>query len=272
MTKKSTKKSSPKPKKKPAAKKPPKANTKPAAPDNSNDGEGGEPEPEEGGEAKTASSPPRKRSGKSNLTLSGEFRGGSLADQDAARDEKEKADPASVKEKGTTLLVEQPKKPKVVGDRFEAFYLKPSFGKNPKGDLTLGFRMTLEMTKEHEKVLPKAIWDAYKDVTKKNRAGVKLRDVRAQHVIFFLNEITNKESLELKVAQILQARIEVIVKKGEGESRKVIRLSFVFQVKHSRDAAHFADFNYGNHFWLAIEEVAPDLLDVGQEDEEGDGG
>jgi hypothetical protein len=179
----------------------------------------------------------------------------------------ETTDAAAPKEKGTSLLVEQPKKPKVVGRRFEAFFLKPAFTKTAKGDLMVGFRMTVPIEAEHETVLPKLIWDGYKDVRKKARLGTKFKDLPAQHVLFYLSDKDPDAKCELPVAQLLQAHVDVVQRKGEGESRKVFRLSFMLQSKQSREIAHFADFNHGNNFWIELENVTIDMF---EDDEEKD--
>src|SRR5258707_9037835 len=73
------------------------------------------------------------------------------------------ADPATA-EKGS-LLVEQPPKPKVVGNRMELFYDKPIFGKY-KDVVTVSLVCTMPVEKEHEDLLPKLVRDAYHDVKK----------------------------------------------------------------------------------------------------------
>src|SRR6266404_3123512 len=48
--------------------------------------------------------------------------------------------------KGSSLLVEQPPKPRIVGERMAVFYLKPLFGETPKGDITVSLAITLPKT------------------------------------------------------------------------------------------------------------------------------
>lgn len=171
---------------------------------------------------------------------------------------------AEVKEKGSSLIVEQPPKPKVVGRKFEAFYLKPVYKKNPKGVLLVGLQLTAVLEKQHEDILPAIITNGYRATLKKGVAGQKMRDVPAQDLSFFVAHDQDDPMLILKTAQILNAHVDVVQRKGEGESRKVHRLSFLAQVRHSAPVLHFADKNYGNNFWIQFDKAQ---LDLGLEEE-----
>lgn len=170
--------------------------------------------------------------------------------------------------KAPTLLVEQPRKPSVSGERFKVTYLKPSMRRTVKGDLLLGFRMTLPLEPDHKAVLPKLVVEKFRDVSKRGCAGIKLKDVPAQKVEFFLDDISKDAALELPVAKFLQGHIDLVQRKGEGESRKVIRLSYVLQVPVSDEVLHFAGFNCGAEFWIRMTEVEPDLLELDDEEDE----
>jgi len=165
-----------------------------------------------------------------------------------------------------SLMVEQPKRPTVVGDRFEAFYLKPVFGKTKDGKKTIGLRFTVPLENEHEGLLPKIIHDGYRDIRKTGRVGMRFNNVPGQRAEIFLTHDIKEDALVLPAAKFLTSKIDIVERKGEGESRKVIRLSFMLQVEHSREVAHFADYNYGNNFWLCLEETEESLFDEDEED------
>jgi hypothetical protein len=193
---------------------------------------------------------------------------GDLTAQDEARTKKDLETLDKPSPGKGSLLAEQPPKPKVVGDRFEAFYLKPIYSKNSKGVVQLGLRITAPIEKEHEKVLPKIMSEGFKATLRKGCAGQKLRDIPVQRVSFFLTNDDGESALVLEQAQIIQSHIDVVQRRGEGTARKVHRLSFVAQVKADNKVSYFADKNLANTFWLQLEEVEPDLLDLDDEDDE----
>jgi len=165
-----------------------------------------------------------------------------------------------------TLMVEQPKRPVVVGDRFEAFYLKPSFSKTKDGKKLVGLRFTVPLEDEHEGLLPKIVHDGYRDVKKKGRNRIGFNGVPGQCVDIYLSQDIKEESLTLPAAKFLNSRIDIIERKGEGATRKVIRLSFTLQVEQSHEVRNFATENHGNNFWLTIDESEEPLFDEDEED------
>jgi len=165
-----------------------------------------------------------------------------------------------------SLLAEQPPKPKVVGDRFEVFYIKPIFAKTTKGDITVSLATTVPLENEHDGLLPKIIHDAYKDILKKGRTGMNLNGIPGQHAAFYLTPDIKEESLVLPAAKMTNVSLALVQRKGEGESRKVIRLSFRLQVKLSAEVARFAEHNLANNFWLSLKDSEETLWD--EEDEE----
>lgn len=169
-------------------------------------------------------------------------------------------------EKKGSLLAEQPPKPKVVGDRMEVFYLKPIFGKTPKGDITVAMQITVPLEDGHLDLLPKIIADGYKDVTKKGRKSMNFRELPGQRAEFYLSSDSKDVALELPAAKMINAGLAIVERKGEGSARRVIRLSFRLQVKLSRDVTNFAEHNLQNNFWLKLEETQDALFDEGDED------
>jgi hypothetical protein len=208
--------------------------------------------------------PPPKRSGKRGLTLANAVHSAAL-DPGADFDTPTRKEPEAQQAHGS-LLAEQPAKPKVVGDRFEVFYLKPIFAKTPKGDITVSLAITLPLEDTHDGLLPKIIHDGYRDITKKGRKGMTFTELPGQHAMFFLTSDIHEESLVLPAAKMINASLALIQRKGEGEARKVIRLSFRLQVKLSKEVAHFAEQNLGNNFWLSLKETDEPLFDEEDED------
>lgn len=188
---------------------------------------------------------------------------------DPVAEPKEVESQPKVKERGTSLLVEQPKKPKVVKERFEVFFLKAVPSKNHKGILLMGLRLTTPVEKEHMDVLPKMIRRAYENSGQRGWAGEKLRDVPAHAIDFYLTHDMKEPVLEIKAAQLLGVRLDLVQRKGEGESRKVVRLTMMVQAKQSREIGAFAINNHSNSFWIEMHEVEPELLglDEGNEDQ-----
>jgi hypothetical protein len=170
--------------------------------------------------------------------------------------------------KQASLLVEQPPKPKVVGDRMEAFYIKPVWMKAPKsGDIVIIMRMSLPIEKEHKEVLPKIVADGYNDVKKKGHTGANL-EVPGQKVTFYLTPDDKDPVLELPAARFVHANLRLIQRKGEGSARKVIRFAFELHVKFEAHVAKFAELNLGNHYWIKMDKMQGELFeDEGEEEE-----
>ncbi len=138
-----------------------------------------------------------------------------------------KKDPPEAK--GSSLLVEQPPKPTIVGDRMEVFY--------------------------------------YRDVLKKARKAINFSELPGQRAEFYISSDAKEESLVLPAAKMINTSLALIQRKGEGQSRQVVRLSFRLQVKLSREVAHFAENNLQNSFWLKLSESQKELFD--EADDEG---
>jgi hypothetical protein len=195
-------------------------------------------------------------------------------------DPKEDFDTPTKLEKLTTLVTKQendflvgvaPPKPKVVGDRFEAFYLKPIFAKSAKGDLTVALAFSVALEKEHKDLLPKLVADGYHDVLKKGRKALTLRGVPGQHVEIYLSHDTKESTLTLPAAKVISTTLALVERKGEGAARKVIRFSFRLQVpipanSKSDDVSYFAERNLQNSFWLKLEDADPKLFEDEAED------
>jgi hypothetical protein len=239
----------------------------PAAPEPPEAQAGGTEAPENAAEEEhpAPKPPPPKRSGKRGLTLANAVHSAAL-DADKDFDTPTRTQATVLGGAQGSLLIEQPPKPKVVGDRFEVFYLKPIFAKTPKGDITVSLAITLPLEDSHDGLLPKIIHDGYRDITKKGRKGMTFTELPGQHAMFFLTSDIREESLVLPAAKMINASLALVQRKGEGEARKVIRLSFRLQVKLSKEVAHFAEQNLGNNFWLSLKETDEPLFDEEDED------
>lgn len=192
-------------------------------------------------------------------------------DKDAA-EKIEKLTTIVTKQEGS-LLANNPPKPKVVGDRFEAFYLKPHFAKSAKGDLSVALAFSVALEKEHKELLPKLVADAYHDVLKKGRKSMTLRNVPGQRVEIYLQNDDKAPELFLAAAKVINTTLALIERKGEGAARRVIRFSFRLQVPIPAQAktdivSYFASRNLQASFWLKMEEADPALFE--EPDEEGE--
>jgi hypothetical protein len=169
-----------------------------------------------------------------------------------------------------SLLADNPPKPKVVGDRFEAFYLKPIFAKSPKGDLSVSLAFSVALEKEHRELLPKMVSDAFHDILKRGRKLLALNGVPGQAVEIFLSHDADAPTLVLPAARMTSTSLALVQRKGEGAARKVIRFSFRLQVPipanaKSDDVSFFAERNLQNSFWLKLADADPSLF--AEEDE-----
>jgi hypothetical protein len=163
-----------------------------------------------------------------------------------------------------SLLAEQPKKPKVVKDRFEVFYVGPVFSRTAKKRFVLlSFRITAPIEDEHIDVLPQLIGDRYKDALKKGCTGMSLDGIAPQRAEFYLAADMAEPALVLAACKVLAAKLAVIQRKGEGSARRVVRLDFRLQVKLSEAAAHFAEQNLQNSLWLKLADTQHELWDDG---------
>ena len=164
-----------------------------------------------------------------------------------------------------SLIAEQPPRPVVVGDRCEAYFLKPTFSRMTKGDRLVALHMTFPLTQEHTEdgILPKRIRDDWALMNKHGRTKLYLNGIKGQRVCFFLSSDAPEDDpkLLLPAAKVTDVQLAVVQKKGEGEAKKVIRLSFRLVVPVSHDVAKFAEMNYGNNFWIKMEETDEPLFD-----------
>jgi hypothetical protein len=178
-------------------------------------------------------------------------------------DPKEDFDQPIRKEPEGSLLAEQPPQPSVVGNRIKAHYLKPIFSKATKGERLLAMHMTFPLTEEHteDSLLPKAVREAWAFISKHGRKRLDLVGIPGQRATFYLTPDIDDAKLVLPAAKIINVSLAVVQKKGEGESQKVIRLSFRLQVPVSHEVAKFAELNYGNDFWIHLEETEEPLFD-----------
>jgi hypothetical protein len=172
-----------------------------------------------------------------------------------------------------SLVADNPPKPKVVGDRFEAFYLKPHFAKSPKGDLSVALAFSVALEKEHKELLPKIVAEAYHDVLKKGRKSMTLNGIPGQRVSVYLSHDSKGEILFLAAAKLTSASLALVERKGEGAARKVIRFSFRLQVplpagSKTDDVSYFAERNLQNSFWIKLEEADPALFEEDEKEKE----
>lgn len=196
-------------------------------------------------------------------------------DKDDAESKIEKLTTVVTKQNEGSLLADNPPKPKVIGDRFEAFYLKPYFAKSAKGDLTVALAFSVALEKEHKELVPKIVADAYHDVLKKGRKSMTLRNVPGQRVEVFLAHDSKDPVIFLAAAKMISTSLALIERKGEGAARKVIRFSFRLQVplpKNAKtdDVSYFAERNLQNAFWMKLEECDRALFEGDDDTEEGE--
>ena len=75
-----------------------------------------------------------------------------------------------------SLFVEQPPKPRISNDRFRAFFDRPTFKKYE--DLPLiSLKFSVPLEKAHDALLPKICSEAHKDMGKRGRDLIRLKDI-----------------------------------------------------------------------------------------------
>jgi hypothetical protein len=183
-------------------------------------------------------------------------------------DPKEDFDQPTKKEAEGSLIAEQPPQPAVVGSRIKAHYLKPIFSKTTKGERLLAMHMTFPLTEEHtgDSLLPKSVCEGWGFISKHGRKRLDLVGIPGQKATFYLTPDIDDAKLVLPAAKVINVSLAVVQKKGEGEAQKVIRLSFRLQVPVSHEVAKFAELNYGNDFWIKLQETEEPLFDEDDED------
>jgi hypothetical protein len=182
---------------------------------------------------------------------------------DPAADFKDEQSPAA---EAGSLLAEQPPKPTVVGKRIQMHFLKPSFSKTTKGERLLALHMSFALTEEHtaDDLLPEEIREGWKIMSKRGRKRFDI-EVSGQKAVFHLTS-DGEPKLTLPAAKMVDVSIAVVQKKGDGQTETVIRLSFRLQVRVTHDVAEFAELNFGNSFWLTLEDTDEDLFDEEEEE------
>lgn len=159
-----------------------------------------------------------------------------------------------------TLLVEQPEKPGIANGRFRVFYDKPTFKKFKEEVPLISLRFSVPLEKGHDPLLPKIAAEAHRDLSKRGRDLIRLKDIPAQHALLFISEHHATEIAALPACKMM-GNIAVVERRGEGTSRKIVRLAFQLQTVRSESLAHFAEMNMGADFWLQLRDTQERLWD-----------
>jgi hypothetical protein len=224
----------------------------------------------------------RKKSGKTNLTLANAPERSSkpkpptpALDEGRDFDKPTRGDgtgtpetaPAEAPAEKGSLLAPQPPKPTVVGDRILMHYLKPTFSKTKKGTRLIAMHLSFALTEAHtaDSLLPEKIRNKWELIGKEGLTFMEVSGVPGQRVEFYMTQDIDDIKLLLGAAEMTDVALAVIQKKGDGEATRIIRLSFRLQVPVTQDVEQFAVTNYGNDFWLTLQETEDDLF---EEDED----
>lgn len=169
-----------------------------------------------------------------------------------------------------TLVEIPPKEPEklVENDRMKVSYVKPHFDRNKKGNRFVSLECSQVVTALHKDLLPELIIDGWEDLAKKNRKRIDLINVPSQMAKFYLAHDIGEAALEIPAARVTHVSLEVIEETGTGKANKVIRLRYRLRVPLSRDVAHFSEWNFGDQYYLVMDEAAGDNLLEDEEEEE----
>ena len=172
----------------------------------------------------------------------------------------------------STLVTIPPKEPEqlVENDRMKVSYVRPHFDRNKKGNRYVALELSQVVTALHKDLLPELIIDGWQDITKKNRTRLDLKGIPSQMVKLYMAHDIGEAALEMPVAKVTHVSLQLIEETGTGKANKVIRLRYRLRVPLSRDVAHFSEWNFGDTYYLVMEEAAGDNLleDEDEEDEE----
>ncbi len=173
--------------------------------------------------------------------------------------------PVTVQTPMGPLAADNPLQPNIANERFKVFYNKVAISKE-KAEVLIALRFTLPLEEGHDKLLPKIVADAHHEMRKKGRARMNLTDIPAQHAMMFLTSDNKEDLITMAACKMIGANVAVIQRKGEGSSRKVVRLAFSLQAKRTAALAQFAEMNLQNDFWIELKETQERLW--GDEDED----
>jgi len=157
--------------------------------------------------------------------------------------------------------------PSVMKDRMLVHYVKPHFKKTKKGERTVSLEFSVPLTKEHEDLIPAAVATGWKFLSKRGMKRLDITEVPAQAIRLWLAHDDQKETLFLPLAGMTNVSLATIQQKGEGQARKVIRLSFRAIVKMSAAVGKWAEYNFEENVWMNMADSQEVMFPEDEEDE-----
>lgn len=136
-------------------------------------------------------------------------------------------------------------------------YLRPHFDVD-KDERTCSLEFSVELTADHEGVIPKRMAEGWEDVEHRGYKRIDVPGVPMQLVDIRLAPDDKKSDLHLN-GVVEKVSISKIEDKGTGESKDVVRLSFRTMFDLTQTVEQFACRHFGKTVWIRLAPVQGEL-------------
>lgn len=156
----------------------------------------------------------------------------------------------------------------IKNDFMVAEFIQPHLSRNKDDKAFIAFEISFPLTEEHlanRKLLPGRIVQAWQEATVKiGLDKVSIPDVPAQDIEIALapDAVEKVTRIELKFAEIEQAKISVVEAKGDGKAKEVTRLQFRAKVELDMENWRFAKAHFAHTVWLKLAQTQGSLLEA----------
>jgi hypothetical protein len=155
-----------------------------------------------------------------------------------------------------TLVKEATNTPMAVRDGFALVrFVKPHFDRDKDDHPYIAFEFSLPLTDEHraDGVLPDEIHGAWNALDEHSLKSVSPSSVDGRAVELRADpKITDQGRIAVKFAEIEKVNISLIVEKGTGEEREIIRLHFRLSIELTDETLKYAGTYFGKDVWLRL--------------------
>lgn len=163
-------------------------------------------------------------------------------------------------------LIEIPPPPPVKGGKMSSFFIGFRARRNKNRDRLLVLRFSMELQDEHDGRLPKEILDEWKhykrgSVKKTSPEGMGTQNIELSNLE--LDEDPLKFTAAFTSAELSKKQV-----KGQGSTRKVIRLEMTFTTSDLEDIRLFCHQNADENVWLKMKDSQTEFFPEGEEGSE----
>ena len=167
-------------------------------------------------------------------------------------------------QQGDLLEIPPQPEPTIQGNRMAVYFIGFRAKRNKNRDRLLTIRLSLELEDAHEGRIPSVIQDEWKHFKRGNVKQVQPEGMETQNVT--LSSAPDEDGLEFTAA-CTKAIISKMTVKGQGSTRKVIRLEIHLTTSDLADISRFCHANNEENCWLHLED-SQTSFDVDGEEEE----